>query len=269
MTAPGEAVAEELRYDDEGRPINPLVGVIYPDDDGHLWKYLGGDAWEEVELADGDATAPPQAPFDVEAMLYATVPGGSSCDPQQVADAIREWFEKNTATPQVGEGEGDCHGLDTPERVRFYEHDFYPLSNFSAFRLLWRGLSFDTSEAAYHFTKFDGTANDHVCREIREADSAHEAFKIAERNKHLRRPDWDDVKLNVMRAILRAKVDQHEYVRRKLLATGDRLLVEDSWRDDYWGWGPNRDGQNWLGRLWMELRDQLKAALAARGGDAR
>ena len=36
----------------------------------------------------------------------------------------------------------------------------------------------------------------------------------------LRRPDWDVVKVEVMRNILRAKADQHEYVRRKLLITG-------------------------------------------------
>lgn len=30
--------------------------------------------------------------FDVEAMLKACVPPGWSCDPQQVADAIRDWF---------------------------------------------------------------------------------------------------------------------------------------------------------------------------------
>ncbi|MNT41703.1 Swarming motility protein YbiA [compost metagenome] len=78
-----------------------------------------------------------------------------------------------------------------------------------------------------------------------------------------RRPDWDDVKVNTMRSLLRAKANQHEYVRRKLLATGDRILVEDSWRDDFWGWGPNRDGQNMLGKLWMEVRAELRAAMAA------
>ncbi len=30
-------------------------------------------------------------PFDVEAMIEACLPGGNSCDPQQVADAIREY----------------------------------------------------------------------------------------------------------------------------------------------------------------------------------
>jgi predicted NAD-dependent protein-ADP-ribosyltransferase YbiA (DUF1768 family) len=61
-----------------------------------------------------------------------------------------------------------------------------------------------------------------------------------------------------MLKILFAKADQHEYVRRKLLETGNRELFEDSWRDDFWGWGPNRDGENVLGRLWMEVRASLR-----------
>ncbi|VTU38490.1 Swarming motility protein YbiA [Variovorax sp. PBS-H4] len=160
--------------------------------------------------------------------------------------------------------EGEHHGLDTAERVCFYEQDFYVLSNFSSFNLVWEGITFATSEAAYHWEKFatdedDDERNGIACR-VMDAPSAHEAFKIAEQWKHLRRPDWDAVKVGIMRRILRAKADQHDYVRRKLLATGERELVENSWRDDYWGWGPNRDGQNMLGKLWMEVRAELRAA---------
>lgn len=150
------------------------------------------------------------------------------------------------------------HKLDTDQQVFFYEQDFYVLSNFSAFTLMWKDQRFDTSEAAYHWEKFP--RNGGIRYEIMTAISAHEAFKIAEGNKQLRRPDWDDVKVDVMRDILRAKVQQHEYVRRKLLETGDRELIEDSWRDDFWGWGPNRDGKNMLGRLWMEIREELRVA---------
>lgn len=159
----------------------------------------------------------------------------------------------------------DCHGLDTPERVCFYEQDFYVLSNFSAFRLRWRGQDFDTSEHAYQWSKFDheigSTAraiSAPIRQQIQAAPSAHEAFKLAEANKHLRRVDWDRVKVNVMHHILCQKAQQHEYVRRKLLATGNRELVENSWRDDFWGWGPRRDGQNMLGKLWMEVRAELR-----------
>lgn len=153
----------------------------------------------------------------------------------------------------------EYHGLDTADRVCFYEQDFYVLSNFSAFDLLWEGRGFPTSEHAYHWEKFPGYP--HIQAEICEAHSAHEAFKIAERTvgraAWVRRPDWDAVKVSIMRRILRAKVEQHEYVRRKLLQTGTRELVENSWRDDFWGWGPNRDGQNMLGKLWMEIRAEL------------
>lgn len=151
--------------------------------------------------------------------------------------------------------------LDTNDKVFFYEQDHYYLSNFSAFRLWWRLTNFDTSEAAYHWEKFDHS-EDRSLRTLQRmillAPSAHEAFKIAEHHKEYRRPDWDVVKVGIMKQILHAKAAQHEYVRRKLLETGDRELIENSWRDDYWGWGPNRDGKNMLGRLWMEVRAELK-----------
>lgn len=157
----------------------------------------------------------------------------------------------------------DHHKLDTDQQVFFYEQDFYVLSNFSAFTLRWQGYRFDTSEAAYHWEKFppaeNGDLNGIIRSDIRFATSAHEAFKLAEIHKDRVRPDWQQVRVSIMHQILRAKADQHEYVRRKLLETGTRELVEDSWRDGFWGWGAKRDGQNMLGQLWMSIRDELRA----------
>lgn len=152
----------------------------------------------------------------------------------------------------------ETHKLDTPTQVFFYEQDFYVLSNFSAFNLYWRHNTFQTSEHAYHFERFVGSENFHRVA-VMSAKSAHDAFRYAQENKAFQRQDWEEVKVDAMHNILRAKADQHEYVRRKLLATGDRELIEDSWRDDFWGWGPNRDGKNMLGRLWMEVRAELQA----------
>ncbi len=162
------------------------------------------------------------------------------------------------------------HGLDTSDVVCFYEQDFYILSNFSSFSVRWCGLVFPTSEHAYHWEKFRnevaGESDDDrhqrvaLANSILLAPSAHEAFKLAERWTSMRRPDWDNVKVGIMRALLRAKAEQHEYVRRKLLATGERELVENSWRDGFWGWGSNQGGENMLGRLWMEIRSELRAA---------
>jgi ribA/ribD-fused uncharacterized protein len=154
--------------------------------------------------------------------------------------------------------------LDTDSQVFFYEQDHYYLSNFSAFRITLLvddgsgaevRCTFDTSEAAYHWFKFPHIPE--VQAKIRAAESAHAAFKLAEQYRVRRRPDWDAIKLEVMREILRAKVEQHEYVRRKLLETSGRELIENSWRDAFWGWGPNRDGRNELGKLWMEIRTEL------------
>lgn len=175
---------------------------------------------------------------------------------------------------QEAEGWRDCHGLDTPERVCFYEQDFYVLSNFSSFEVEWASSGrFKTAEHLYHWLRFaTGEANGKlggaqpsamavaIADRVRRAPSAHEAFKIAQDNKHLQRADWNEVKVEKMRMVIRAKAMQHEYVLRKLLATSDRELVENSWRDDFWGWGENRDGQNVLGKLWMEVRSELRAA---------
>lgn len=154
------------------------------------------------------------------------------------------------------------HGLDTDEAVCFYEQEFYPLSNFSAFTLEWKKFRFDTSEAAYHWEKFPGKASGMVRFSIRTAPSAHAAFQIAQDSKAQKRPDWDAVKVDIMRDILRTKVDQHPYVRKKLLETGRRRLVENSWRDGFWGWGEHRDGKNTLGKLWMEIRSEIQTTKA-------
>lgn len=149
----------------------------------------------------------------------------------------------------------ELHGLDTETQIFFYEQDYYVLSNFSAFSLIWEGRRFDTSEAAYHWEKFREFPQ--LQEGIRLASSAHEAFKLAETNYRLVHPDWREMRVDVMNRILRAKVSQHEYVRRKLISSGIRELIENSWRDDFWGWGPNHDGHNILGKLWMEIRAEI------------
>lgn len=147
-------------------------------------------------------------------------------------------------------------GRHMHEPIFFYEHDYYVFSNFSSFMLTWKGVEYMTSEHAYHSEKFHDEA---LKEEIRKQRSAHDAFKLAQEYKSERRADWDDVKVGIMKEILHTKVAQHPYVKKKLIESGERLLVEDSWRDDFWGWGPNKDGKNMLGKLWMEVRDEVKA----------
>lgn len=156
----------------------------------------------------------------------------------------------------------EIHGRDTATAIHFYEADYYVFSNFSAFKLRWVDIDFDTSEHAYQWSKFGG--DDREVRKLRTAiiysRSAHEAFKLAEANKHLVRPNWSQQRISVMYDIITAKCEQHDYVSRKLADSGTRTLIEDSWRDSFWGWGPNRDGKNMLGRLWMFRRQSSRGA---------
>lgn len=144
---------------------------------------------------------------------------------------------------------------ENKDYVGFYEREFYPFSNFSSFRLMWKTVDFDTSEAAYHWEKFPDHPD--IQAMIIQARSAHDAYKISEQYKPFRREDWDEVKVSIMLEILQAKVAQHEYVYRKLLETGTRRLVEDSWRDSFWGWGADQSGQNMLGKLWEQVRTEI------------
>lgn len=142
--------------------------------------------------------------------------------------------------------------------VGFYPREFYPLDNFASFQVEWRGRKWPTAEHAYQASHFFDTAPELV-EKIFNAQSSHEAQAIAFANKDKVPKNWKQVKLQVMEDICRQKLIQNEYVRRKLLQTGDLPIVEDSPKDDFWGWGSNKDGRNELGKIWMKLRDWLKA----------
>lgn len=143
---------------------------------------------------------------------------------------------------------------DIKKQIFFYEHEFYPFSNFSSFKLVWKGYDWMTSEHAYHSEKFTDVD---LVEKLKQTRSAHDAMVFAYAHKDKYRKDWDEVKLKIMEEILRAKVAQHPYVKKKLVESGDKELVEDSWRDDFWGWGPDKNGQNNLGKLWMEIRGEV------------
>lgn len=70
------------------------------------------------------------------------------------------------------------------------------------------------------------------------------------------RQDWDDIKLVVMEQLLIKKFSDYE-LARKLLETGDAILIEgNEWGDVYWG-VCNGIGWNHLGRTLMKIRDEF------------
>lgn len=143
------------------------------------------------------------------------------------------------------------------EVIGFYPREFYPFDNFSSFKVEWNEYLFASVEEAYQAASFMGS-DEELVEKIKKSHSADEAQRIAYANRDKRREDWDDVKISIMEELLRLKIEQNPYVKKKLLQTGDYMIVEDSPKDDFWGWGPNRNGQNNLGKLWMKLREELK-----------
>lgn len=143
-----------------------------------------------------------------------------------------------------------------PVLIGFYEHEFYPLSNFSSFQIEIDGILYPTSEHAYHVFKF---SDPKIQEEIRTARSAHDAFAIAQGYREQKRADWNEVRTGIMKRLLLAKIDQHPYAMKKLMDSGTIELVENSWRDEVWGWGEERNGKNLLGKMWMEIRKELIA----------
>ena len=53
---------------------------------------------------------------------------------------------------------------------------------------------------------------------------------------------------------------ENEELRRLLLSTGDRVLIEgNTWNDTFWGVSlKSGNGQNHLGKILMRVRERLK-----------
>jgi len=144
--------------------------------------------------------------------------------------------------------------LDQANVVLFYESNHYYLSNFSAFMVQYEGNLWPTSEHLYHSFKF--TQHKDIFDEILTAKSAHESLKIARREKHKVDPQWENHKVSVMKMVLELKLGQHPYIQKKLKQTLGVSLIEDSHRDPFWGRGQDWNGENWLGRCWVTVRDK-------------
>ncbi|WP_044278331.1 NADAR family protein [Myxococcus stipitatus] len=129
-------------------------------------------------------------------------------------------------------------------------------SNFAPYPLKLAGRMWPTSEHYFQAQKFEDTAAQEA---IRQARSPMLAARMGRDRKRKLRRDWDSIKVSVMREAVRAKFSQHEDLTRLLLETGDAKLVEHTDQDDYWGDGGDGSGKNMLGRILMEIRQELRA----------
>lgn len=143
---------------------------------------------------------------------------------------------------------------ETGDAVYFFTPAFDALNNFSAHTVEVWGNRFHTAEHAFQWRKYSDVRPD-LAEKILAAGCPEEAQCIARQNKPAQPKDWHERKVGVMEEILRAKLVQYEDVREVLKRTSKRKIVENSPADDFWGCGPNGDGKNMMGELWMKIRD--------------
>lgn len=138
------------------------------------------------------------------------------------------------------------------------------LGNMSPHPIERDGKQFRTAEALFQSMRFSDA--DHV-EQIRSQKSPMAAKMIAKKNKHRMVVEpMSEADLENMRRVLRVKLEQNGDLKEKLIETGDEEIIEDCSKRPrgsglFWG-AAFKDGkwqgENWLGWLWMELRDEVR-----------
>jgi len=106
-------------------------------------------------------------------------------------------------------------------------------------------------------------------KKIIDSKHPHDAKKLGRKVLNFNPKTWDEYKFDVVVKGNLAKFSQHDELKKFLIQTNDRILVEASPVDNIWGIGMAADnenvmnpnlwkGHNLLGYALMEVRDQLQ-----------
>lgn len=139
------------------------------------------------------------------------------------------------------------------------QHAF--LSNFFMRPITYKGKVWPSVEHAYQVRK---SLLEEEQESIRAAAKPGKAKRLGGKKELHLRPDWEDVKVEIMREFLWRKFTQHPDLGRRLLQTGEAILIEGNlWHDNIWGdcaceHCRDLEGQNLLGKLLMEVRERLR-----------
>jgi ribA/ribD-fused uncharacterized protein len=158
------------------------------------------------------------------------------------------------ALPGEQESQPEVHRL-----IDDFQGDYHFLSNFAPAQVMLDGVEYPTVEHAYQAAK---TLEPGERERIRGASTPGLARKLG--RKLTQHPDWPDRKVEIMRGLVWQKFEARPDLQKLLLATGDVELVEgNTWHDNFWGncrcsRCTAAPGQNWLGRLLMEVRQGLR-----------
>lgn len=135
--------------------------------------------------------------------------------------------------------------------------------NMAPFPIEFDGKRWLTSEALFQAVRFD---DEQIREAIRNEKSPMGAKMKAKKNKEkMIVIPMSEADLENMRLVLMLKIEQHPELRQMLIESGDAFFVEDCTRRQRGSgllWGAalidgEWKGQNWLGTLLMELREEL------------
>lgn len=160
-------------------------------------------------------------------------------------------------TETVGPTEQQVSDVKVDDSIVSFRDKYAFLSNFFVYPLRYNGISWLSAEHAFQAQK---TTHPVEYYKIRDAATPADAKRIGRTVKI--REDWEAVKIDIMREIIRAKFED-ERLQELLLKTGTVRLIEgNTWRDKIWGAVQNSRGdwcgRNLLGKILMEIRQELQ-----------
>jgi ribA/ribD-fused uncharacterized protein len=145
------------------------------------------------------------------------------------------------------------------EPIYFYDpdEDWGFLSNMSFYGFDVEGRIWRTAEHYYQAHKF--VQHKELFLKIAGTKDPFEAKSIAADNADKCPQGWyeDGQAQVVMRAAIREKFKQNTDIARQLKETGNSPIIERSDADGFWGDGEDGLGQNWAGKILMEVRNEL------------
>ena len=141
--------------------------------------------------------------------------------------------------------------------IYFYAQtdEYSEFSNFAPYGVALEGKWWRTVEHYFQSMKF----HDADYRErIRKSGKPKQAKALGMTREFPLRSDWEKIKDRIMLEAVRCKFETHEHPRNLLLSTKDAKIVENAPMDAYWGIGADGNGLNKLGKILMQVRQELR-----------
>lgn len=135
-----------------------------------------------------------------------------------------------------------------------FENEHSYLSNFWISDIWFDSWLYPSVEHAFQAAK---TLNLNDRAIVRDASTPAKAKKIGRRIE--KRSDWDSIRIDVMRTLVKQKFKDPKLLK-KLCEIDGTIEEGNYWGDVFWGVDESRKGQNNLGKILMEIRDEFKNA---------